>query len=254
MGLSTSAVAVAGAVALVACTSTEPRVEGTGLDGEILVSAAASLVDAMSDMEEAFEARHPGVDVMLNLAGSSTLREQIVGGAPADVFASADTTTMEAVVDAGEAAGTPATFAHNRLQIAVPADNPGGIASLDDLADESLFVGLCAPEVPCGRYAREVLANAGVTPAIDTLEPDARALLTKVAEGELDAAIIYATDVDASGSVRGIEIPTGLNLTADYLIVALSDPPNPAGAAAFVDFVLGDDGQRILRAWGFTSA
>ena len=128
--------------------------------GEVLVSAAASLTDAFADIEAAFEAAHPKVDVILNLGGSSSLREQILEGAPVDVFASANASNVARVVDEGLVVGTPQVFARNLLQIAVPSGNPAGIADLEDLAREDLLIGLCAEAVPCGAFARQALENA----------------------------------------------------------------------------------------------
>jgi molybdate transport system substrate-binding protein len=218
------------------------------------VSAAASLTDAFAEVEAAFETANPGVDVVMNLGSSSSLRQQILEGAPADVFASANPSNMDQVVAAGQAAGEPTTFALNLLQIAVPAGNPAGITGLHDFANEEFLIGLCAEDVPCGDFGRQALANAGVVPAIDTNEPDVRALLTKLEAGELDAGITYVTDVLSSGgAVEGIAIPGEVNVVAAYPIVALTSAPNPAGAAAFVAFVLSDPGQTILASYGFTS-
>jgi molybdate transport system substrate-binding protein len=221
---------------------------------ELLVSAAASLTDAFGEVEVAFEAAHPGVEVLLNMAGSSTLRQQIVEGAPVDVFASADSSNMDQVAAAGEVDGAPRAFAANRLQITVPAGNPAGVTGLEDFADEDLLIGLCATGVPCGDLALTVLGNAGVTPAIDTREPDVRALLTKIQSGELDAGLTYVTDVVASGgAVHGIDIPDGANATTNYQIASLVDSSDPSTAAAFVAFVLSPEGQAILNSYGFTS-
>ena len=225
-----------------------------GLEGELLVSAAASLTDAFAEVQAAFEDTNPGVNVVLNLGSSSSLREQILEGAPADVFASANTSNMEQVAEAGEVAGDARIFVLNRLQIAVPAGNPAGITGLDDFANEDLLIGLCAEEVPCGSFGREVLEKAGVTPAIDTNEPDVRALLTKVEAGELDAGIVYLTDVlSTAGAVEGVEIPEEFNVLAAYPIAALVNAPNPNAAAAFVEFVLSDEAQAILVEFGFSS-
>lgn len=223
-----------------------------GPEGEILVSAAASLTDAFAAMESAFEAAHPAVEVTLNVAGSSTLRAQILEGAPVDVFAAADRSNMERVAAAGEVAGEPRVFARNRLRIAVPPGNPAGVAGMRDLAREELLVGLCAEGVPCGDFARRALARAGVEPAIDTGEPDVRALLTKVELGELDAAIVYATDVTAAaGAVEGIDIPENVNVVAEYPVAVLRGAPNRAAARAFVAFVLSPKGRAILSRHGF---
>jgi molybdate transport system substrate-binding protein len=217
------------------------------------VAAAASLTDAFGEIEIVFEDAHPGVDVVLNLGSSSSLREGILEGSPTDVFASANTSNMDQVVDGG-AASDPEIFARNQLEIATPPDNPGEVTSLEDFANEALLIGLCAEEVPCGSFGREALEKAGVTPAIDTNEPDVRALLTKVEAGELDAGIVYVTDVLATdGGVLSVEIPDEFNVIAEYAIAALTDAPNPEAAAEFVAFVLSADGQAILNTYGFLS-
>jgi len=202
----------------------------------------------------AFETVNPDADVELNFAGSSALREQILEGAPADVFASANPTNMDQVVEAGGVAGEPQVFVHNLLQIVVPAGNPGAVTSLEDFADADLLIGLCAEEVPCGEFGREALAGAGVEPSIDTNEPDVRSLLTKIEADELDVGIVYVTDVAAGGdNVEGVDIPAEVNVVAEYPIAALAEAPNLTGAEAFVDFVLSPGGQEILNSYGFES-
>jgi len=221
---------------------------------EVLVSAAASLTDAFSEIEAVYEETHADVDVVLNFAGSSTLREQILEGAPVDVFAPANQATMDEIVQTDMHLGDPVVFATNLLQIAVAAGNPAGVTGLGDFADQGLLIGLCAPDVPCGDFARQILANAGIVAAIDTNEPDVRALLTKIEVGELDAGIVYATDILAvEGSVEGIDIPEALSVVAEYPIAVMADAPNPDGAAAFVDFVLSDEGRAVLDDYGFVS-
>jgi molybdate transport system substrate-binding protein len=225
----------------------------TELEGELLVSAAASLIDAFGEIESAFEDANPGIDLVLNLGASSALREQILEGSPTDVFASANNPNMDQVVEAGEAE-SPEIFVTNLLQIAAPAGNPAGVAGLEDFANEELFIGLCEEGVPCGDFGREALANAGVTPSIDTNAPDVRALLTLVETGELDAGIVYITDVmSTEGTVEGIDIPAEVNVVAEYPIAALTNAPNSAAAAAFVAYVLSDEGQAILESYGFST-
>lgn len=237
------------------CAGSSQGATAAAAGGQVLVSAAASLTDAFAAIEAAFEAVNPTVDVVLNLAGSSALREQILEGAPVDVFASANLSNMDRVVGAGEVAGEPQVFAHNLLQIAVPAGNPAGVTGLGDFANPDLLIGLCAPGVPCGDFARKALEKAGVAPAVDTNEPDVRALLTKIELGELDAGITYVTDVaSTSGAVAGIDIPEDLNVVAEYPIAVLAAAPNPAAAGEFVDFVLSPDGQEILSEYGFASS
>jgi molybdate transport system substrate-binding protein len=143
-------------------------------------------------------------------------------------------------------------FATNGLRIVTPAGNPAGVTGLDDLGDPSLLIGLCAEQVPCGDFGRQALAAAGVTPAPDTDEPDVRALLTKVAAGELDAGLVYVSDVVAAGDrVEGIEVPSAFDVLATYPIGVVSSSTNRAAAEAFVAFVLGDEGRSILQRWGF---
>jgi molybdate transport system substrate-binding protein len=161
---------------------------------------------------------------------------------------------MDEVVDAGETSSEPQVFALNRLQIAVPAGNPGRVSGLEDFSNADLLLGVCARGVPCGDFARQSLAKAGVDPELDTAEPNVRALLVKIEAGELDAGITYVTDVVAStGSVEGIEIPVGVNVTAEYPIAALADAPNPDMAADFVSFVQSEPGREILESRGFTT-
>lgn len=220
----------------------------------ILVSAAASLTDAFAEVETAVEATHSDVDVVLNLGGSAALREQILEGAPADVFASASVENMGLVVASGGVSGSPQVFVHNLLQIAVPPGNPAGVQGLADFTQEALWIGLCARQVPCGEFGQRALERAGVAPSVDSHEPNVRALLTKIEAGEIDAGIVYVTDVTASGGgVHGIEISAAHNVVARYPIAVLTDAPNPEGAAAFVSFVLSGEGQGILRRHGFAS-
>jgi molybdate transport system substrate-binding protein len=225
---------------------------GGGSSGTIQVSAAASLTDAFTEIAAAFEQAHPGTRVALEFAGSATLRDQIVEGSPADVFASADAATMDAVERAGMVAGTPETFATNRLQIAVPAGNPAGITGLADFARPELLIGLCAKGVPCGDLARVALAAAGVVPSIDTDEPNVRALLTKIAAGELDAGLVYVTDVlGAGGSVEGIDLPPAADPATGYEVAVLAAAVNPDLAGGFVAFLRSGEGIAILERYGF---
>lgn len=240
------AVALALACTLGACGDGEGTIRET-----LIVSAAASLHDAFDEIESDFETENPHVDVVLNLAGSSTLREQILDGSPTDVFVPAAESHIDAVAEA--VLGEPVVFARNRLQIAVPAGNPGGVESLQDFADEALFIGLCSEGVPCGDYARATLAKAGIVPSIDSNEPDVRALLTKIAEGELDAGITYVTDVvSADGSVEGIDLPTDVNVIVEYPIAVLAGSAHRDLAEAFVEFVISDRGQEVLGERGFS--
>jgi molybdate transport system substrate-binding protein len=232
-------------------STTEAPAGESALEGDITVFAAASLTDAFTELGTTFESENPDASVEFNFGASSALREQILAGAPADVFASANPSNMDQVVDGGAASG-PEDFVTNLLEIAVPAGNEAGVTGLDDFADPDLLVGLCAEEVPCGEFGREALANAGITPSIDTNEPDVRSLLTKIEAGDLDAGIVYVTDVMAAGdAVEGVDIPADENVIATYPIAALTDAANAEVAGAFVDFALSNEGQEILQSYGF---
>lgn len=226
-------------------TATETSSADT-LGGELTVYAAASLSGAFDAIGEAFTAEHPDVEFSAVYDGSSTLATQIVEGAPADVFASADEANMEKVADA---AVDPALFATNTLVIAVPAGNPGGVESLADLAD--VVTVLCAPEVPCGAASAALLANADVVVQAASLEQNVTAVLTKVATGEADAGLVYATDVIGRDEVDAV-VPEGADEVVNrYPIAALADAPNPDAAVAFAEFVLSDAGRAILADFGF---
>lgn len=225
---------------------------GSPASPTVLVSAAASLTDAFEEIEAVFESRYPDVDVVLNLAGSSALREQILAGAPADVFASANESVMSDLAGAGLLEDSAQIFATNRLEIAVPPGNPASLVGLVDFGRAELLLGVCAAGVPCGDFAEEALRNADVDPEIDTFEPNVRSLLTKVESADLDAGIVYVTDVRAArGRVGGIPIAADLNVSARYPVAMLRDADHPDAAAAFVAFVLSPDGRQILSDHGF---
>ena len=220
------------------------------VSGNVSVFAAASLTGAFTEIGSAFEAANPGTRVVFNFGASSALAQQVLSGAPADVFAAASPATMQTVVDAGDAAD-PRVFVRNRLQIAVPADNPAGVTGLADLARPELTIALCAPKVPCGAAAQRAFAAAGLTAAPDTLEQDVKAALSKVVLGEVDAALVYRTDVLAAGDqARGIAFPEADRAVNDYPIATTTEAENTVAASAFVAFVL-TDGQRTLVDAGF---
>ncbi len=225
---------------------------GRELTGTLTVLAAASLTDVFPALGDRLMADNPSLEVRFSFAGSSALATQIVQGAPADVFASANESQMRVVTDAGLEAAATAVFAENVLEIAVPPGNPGGVTGLADFADPDLALAICAPDVPCGAVARQVFEAAGVTPVPDTEEEDVRAALTKVELGEVDAALVYATDVRSAGSaVEGIEFPQAEEAVNEYPICVLADAPNPDAARAFVDLVLSDEGRAALEDAGF---
>jgi len=244
------------ALALAGCGAggEEPRASEEGLSGTVTVFAAASLTDVFSGLGDRLTADNPGLDVRFNFAGSSALAEQLLQGAPADVFASANEKQMTVVTDENLADGEPEVFTANVLQIAVPAGNPAEVTGLADFTRADLAIALCAPEVPCGSAAGAVFAAAGITPAPDTYEEDVRAALTKVEIGEVDAALVYASDVVSAGDeVEGIDFPEAQDAVNDYPVCVLADAPNPAGARAFVDLVRSDEGQQALADAGFTA-
>lgn len=214
--------------------------------GELTVYAAASLQGAFDAIADAFAAEHPDLTVVPVYDGSSTLVTQLLAGAPADVFASADEATMQ---KASELTGDPDLFATNTLVIAVPADNPAGVATLDDLADAITV--LCAPEVPCGAASAALLGEAGIVVDPASVEQNVTAVLTKVAAGEADAGLVYATDVVGRDDVEAIVPDQAADVVNRYPIAALRDAENPDAAAAFVAFVLSDAGQAILADFGF---
>jgi len=227
---------------------------GGGVSGDVVVFAASSLTEAFTQIADDFGEANPDATVTFNFAASSALAAQIASGAPADVFASASTTTMAKVTDAGDAAAEPIVFVRNRLEIAVPADNPGDVTGLADFADTDLTIALCDEQVPCGAAAVTAFEAAGITPEPDTLEQDVKAALSKVELGEVDAALVYRTDVIASGDkVKGIEFPEAEQAINDYPIVVLKAAPNTEGAQAFLDYVRSEDGQQVLADAGFES-
>ena len=224
-----------------------------GVTGTVTVFAAASLTESFTTLGKQFEAAHPGTTVKFNFGASSSLAENINQGAPADVFASASSKNMKQVVDAGGASDSK-TFANNVMQIAVPPDNPANVSQVTDLANPKIKVALCQPEVPCGTVAQEVFTKANITVKPVTQGADVKAVLTTVQLGEVDAGMVYKTDVQAAGTkVKGIEIPADQNASTSYPIAALSKAPNAAGAAAFVDYVLSPDGEKVLEQAGFAS-
>ncbi|MGA5759707.1 molybdate ABC transporter substrate-binding protein [Nonomuraea bangladeshensis] len=218
---------------------------------EVTVFAAASLTGTFTELGRTFEAAHPGTTVRFNFGSSATLAQQIVQGAPADVFAAASPATMKTVTDASLAA-SPVTFVRNKLQIAVPKDNPAKVDELKDLTDAKVKVALCAEQVPCGAAAVKALDAAGLKVTPVTLEQDVKATLTKVELGEVDAALVYRTDVIASaGKVTGIEFPEADQAINDYPIATLAKAPAGDLAGQFVDLVLSQQGEDVLTKAGF---
>jgi molybdate transport system substrate-binding protein len=256
--------AVAGLLTLTACggsssgtaasTSASSSSSGGELTGTLTVFAAASLTDVFTDLGDQLMAENPDLQITFNFAGSSALATQITQGAPADVFASANQKQMTVVTDASLNADDPTVFTENVLEIAVPPGNPGGITGLADFGDADKTIAICAPDVPCGAAAAQVFQAAGITAQPDTLEEDVKAALTKVQLGEVDAALVYATDVQAAGDgVEGIEFPEAEDAINEYPICDLTSATNPEAAQAFLDLVESDAGQQALTDAGFRS-
>ncbi len=222
------------------------------LTGTINVFAAASLQEAFTKLGGQFEAAHPGTSVVFNFGPSSGLAGQIEQGAPADVFASASAKNMDAVVAGGDAAKAT-DFAGNTMEIAVPPKNPAGIRKVADLAKKDVKVALCLADVPCGATAQQVLTNARITVTPVTEEVDVKSTLSKVTLGEVDAGVVYVTDVRAAGpSVTGIEIPADINAATTYPIAPLTGSKHKVTAQAFVDYVLSPEALATLTAAGFS--
>lgn len=245
-------VAAVGIALLAGCSAPAPASDG--LTGTVTVLAAASLTGPLDEVATAFMTAHPGIDIVISYGGSSALAQQIVEGSPADVFFSANEPTMQTVADAGLAADSTVVLT-NALEIAVPAGNPAGVDGIEDFANPALVIALCDPAVPCGSAAAKLLDLVGVTASVDTLEEDVRATLAKVALGEVDAALVYRTDVlAAGGDVDGIQVPEATQVINRYPISLLSDAPNPAAAQAFIDYLLSNGGTDVFTTAGFGTA
>ena len=240
---------------LAACGSSDktasPTTSTSGeLTGDITVLAASSLTESFTALGKQFEAAHPGTKIELSFGSSSDLETSIEQGAPADGFASADQKNVAKLVDAGNNASAPQNFAKNKLEIAVVKGNPKAIANLNDLTKPGVKVVLCDPSAPCGKYAAQVLDNANVDLTPVSLEPNVKATLSKVELGEADAAIVYVTDVAASGKVDGVPIRDDVNVIATLPIVAIKGSKNAAVADAWVDFVVAHQSELVSK-YGF---
>ncbi|MFN2124265.1 MAG: molybdate ABC transporter substrate-binding protein [Candidatus Promineifilaceae bacterium] len=234
----------------------------TASDGQqdLTVFAASSLTDAFNDLAEAFQAQNEGVKVVLNFAGSSQLAAQLIEGAAADIFASAKPTQMQNVIDDGRiSAGSEVLFVTNRLTVIIPADNPAGIGSFEDLAQADVQLVLAVEGVPVRQYTDEIASampadfKEGFYDNLVSEEDNVRQVAAKVALGEADAGIVYTSDVtpDIAKKVQQIAIPDAQNVTATYPIAPLGDAAHADTAQRFIDFILSDEGQSILSTWGF---
>jgi molybdate transport system substrate-binding protein len=228
------------------------------------VSAAASLTASFEEIGKQFEAANPTVKIVFNFAGSNTLAQQITQGAPFNVFASADTQTMDKVINE---VNTPVTFAHNQVTVIIPAANPGKIATLKDLAIPGKKIAAADSSVPVGNYTLEVLSNMSASPEYGpsyetevkanfvTLETSVSGVSTKVQTGEVDAGYVYVTDGMAAGTkVKIINIPEQFNVKAIYPIATAKSGSNQSTAQAFVNYILSAQGQATLAKYGFLPA
>lgn len=266
-GIAASALA---AVALLAgCAASSSTAPGASampsasaeVSGTLTVSAAASLQPAFERLTADFAKRYPKVTFeKTTFDGSSVLAAQIIGGAPVDVFASADAANMQKVVDAQLADGDPIAFATSRLEIVVAPGNPLGITALADLAKTTAdgaapVVVTCAPEVPCGHAAQQLLDRDGVSLKPASEEQNVTAVLTKVRAGEADAGLVYRTDVMRAGTeVTGIPIPGSEVAAGTYLIAPITGSRSPEAARAFSDYLRSDAAQSLLERLGFSPA
>jgi molybdate transport system substrate-binding protein len=243
--------AVAVALLAAACGGNDnsPKGGSSGSQTEIKVFAAASLTAAFGKIGQDFTAANPNTKVTFNFAGSQALATQIQQSAPADVFASADTTNMGKV---SSLVNMPRNFASNLLQIVVAKGNPKGVKSLSDLSNPDIKVVLAAPEVPAGKYAGQALSAQHVTVKPVSLEDNVKAVITKVSLGEADAGIVYVTDVSAGGDkVEGVDIPNSQNVVATYPIATLKASTHQSEAQSFMNMVTSDQGQQVLKSFGF---
>lgn len=237
--------------------------DASGEQPDLTVFAAASLTNAMEDLQVPWAAAHPGSELILSFDASSALRAQVEEGAPADVLASADTENAQALVDGCLAAGPITPFAGNLLVVVVPTDDPAAIASPADLARPGVRVVAAGPEVPITKYATAVIENLAELPdypadfaaavAANTVseEDNVRAVLAKIELGEGDAAIVYLTDARSSTGVATVELPDVANVPASYAAVAVGASSQPELAADFLGFLTGPEAQAVLASYGF---
>jgi molybdate transport system substrate-binding protein len=241
----------AAAVALLAgCSSSGANgSNGGGPAGSITIDAASSLTEAFDSLKAKFEADHPGTTITISYGASSDFATQISQGAPSDGFAAASTSSMDAI---GDQAIGPTDFVTNKLEIAVPPGNPGRVRSVDDLAEPGIKVAVCDPAVPCGTVAQEVFRNARLRVHPAASLADVKSTLAAVESGEVDAGVVYLTDVRSAGDkVDGVPIAAGVNSTTTYPIAVLKGAQNSDLAQAWVKYVLSPTGQQVLAADGF---
>jgi molybdate transport system substrate-binding protein len=235
-----------------ASAASSAAASATGSTTSITVFAAASLQGSFTQIGKQFEAAYPGAHVTFSFGPSSGLATQIINGAPASVFASAAPANMTQVVKAGDTLHSPSNFAKNKMEVAVPPGNPAGVTSVSNLSKSSVKVALCQPQVPCGTVAAEVFKNAGISVKPVTLQPDVKSVLTQVELGNVDAGMVYVTDVKAAGTkVKGVPVPSGENASTLYPITTLKGASDTTVANEFVAYVMGPQGEHVLAMDGF---
>jgi molybdate transport system substrate-binding protein len=233
-------------------TSSSGASSSAAAGGQLIVFAAASLKQPFTDIGEQFKTDNPGSDVEFSFAGSSDLVTQLTQGAPADVFASADTNNMDKAAKANLLAGDPVNFASNTLTIVAAPGNPKKIASFKDLTAPGLSVVVCAPQVPCGSATKKVEQATGVTLNPVSEESQVTDVLTKVTSGEADAGLVYVTDAQGAGDkVTAVAFPESADAVNTYPIAVLQQSKTPDLARKFVDLVTAEAGQKVLTAAGF---
>ena len=221
---------------------------------QLSVFAASSLHIVFPKIADDFTAAHPDITVSYNFAGSSTLASQLLAGAPADVFASANVAQMQRVEQAELLATPPEVFITNTLRIVTQTGNPHNIESLEDLANKELTVVICAPQVPCGAASHRALENAGVTLRPDSEENKVTDVLAKVTSGQADAGLVYATDALSAGeSVTTVDFANSDKVVNEYVVSPLESAEHPEEATTFADFLTSEAAQQILRDAGFTT-
>ena len=231
--------------------------DGGGGDsgGELTVLAAASLTETFESLGEQFEEDHDGVEVSFSFDSSGTLSAQAVEGAPGDVLATADEGTMQDAVDGDAVDGEPSVFATNAITLVVPADNPAGIESIEDLDQDDVTYAVCVDTAPCGKSAAALLDTLGFANEPATEEVDVKATLQKVTSGQVDAGLVYVTDAIAAGDeVQQIDVPEADTQPQNYPIAVLQQSEDAELAREFVDLVLSEEGQQVLADAGFGAA
>jgi molybdate transport system substrate-binding protein len=263
IGLLALAMGLTATTACAPATSPASSVDGA-VSSELTVFGAASLTDVLGELGQAFEAAHPGLAIVTSTDSSAALATQIEQGAPADVFLSADTENAQRLVRDGLAAGAAVVFAGNELAIIVPAGNPGAVTTPADLARPGLKIVAAGDQVPITRYATQLVTNlarvagypAGFARAYESnvvsREDNVKAVVAKIELGEGDAGIVYRTDAEASSATETVDVPAAANVAASYAGVVVRDTPRQAMATAFLDWLLGPDGQAILASFGFS--